>query len=110
MDTDIHRILQEMLADANGVTEGTTQRLPDKVLNREVVADTGATVVCGGNEIGLTLEQLLPTNLTLFTADKNILIVLGAVPVIITWFVKGPDVHRGEAVIGVHQPGRPGPV
>ena len=75
VDTDNHRILQEMLADANGVTEGTTQRLPDKVLNREVVADTGATVVCGGNEIGLTFEQLLPTNLTLFTADKNSLIV-----------------------------------
>ena len=34
VDTDNHRILQEMLADANGVTEGTTQRLPDKDVNR----------------------------------------------------------------------------
>ena len=58
VDTVNHRILQEMLADANGVTEGTTQRLPDKVVNRESVADTGATVVCSGNEIGLTFEQL----------------------------------------------------
>ena len=39
VDTDNHRILQEMLDNANGVTEGTTQRLPDKVVNRESVAD-----------------------------------------------------------------------
>jgi hypothetical protein len=35
-------------------------------------------------EMGLKLEQLLPTNLTLFTADKKSLTVLGAVPVIIS--------------------------
>ena len=34
--------------------------------------------------LGLRLEQLLPTNLTLFTADKKSLTVLGAVPVIIS--------------------------
>jgi hypothetical protein len=34
--------------------------------------------------MGLKLEQLLPTNLTLFTADKKSLTVLGAVPVIIS--------------------------
>ena len=58
VDTDNHRILQEMLADANGVTEGTTQRLPDKVVNRESVADTGATVVCGGDEIGIIRKEI----------------------------------------------------
>ena len=52
-----HRQPQDITGDsrdANGVTEGTTQRLPDKVVNRESVADTGANMVCGGNEIGLT--------------------------------------------------------
>ena len=72
VDHDNHRTLQEMLDNANGVSE----------------ADTGATVVCGGTglmqEMGLKLEQLLPTNLTLFTADKKSLTVLGAVPVIIS--------------------------
>ena len=72
VDHDNHRTLQEMLNNANGVSE----------------ADTGATVVCGGTglmqEMGLKLEQLLPTNLTLFTADKKSLTVLGAVPVIIS--------------------------
>ena len=62
-------------------------------VDRESVADTGATVVCGGTELlqglGLRLERLLPTNLTLFTADKNSLTVLGAVPVIIS--VKSGD-------------------
>ena len=47
VDTDNRRILQEMLNDANRVSEGMTQRLPDRVVNRESVADTGATVVCG---------------------------------------------------------------
>jgi hypothetical protein len=34
--------------------------------------------------LGLRLEQLLATNLTLFSADKKSLMVLGAVPVIIS--------------------------
>ena len=88
VDTDNRRILQEMLNDANRVSEGMTQRLPNKVVNRESVADAGATVVSGGKglmqEMGLMLEQLLPTNLTLFTADKKSLSVLGDVPVIIS--------------------------
>ena len=35
-------------------------------------------------DMGIKLEQLLPTNLTLFTADKKSLCMLGAIPVIIT--------------------------
>ena len=40
----------------------------------------------------IKLNQLLPTNLTLFTADKKSLTVLGAVPVIIS-------VKRGDGSI-----------
>ena len=47
VDRDNHRILQEMLDNANGVSEGMTQRLPDRVVNRESVADTGATGSAG---------------------------------------------------------------
>ena len=47
VDKDNHRILQEMLDNANGVSEGMTQRLPDRVVNRESVADTGATGSAG---------------------------------------------------------------
>ena len=81
------RVLKQMLNNANGVSVGMAQGLPDKVVDRESVADTGASVVCGGKrlmqEMGLTLVQLLPSNLTLFTADKQSLSVLGAVIVII---------------------------
>ena len=98
VDTDNHRILQEMLADANGVTEGTTQRLPDKVVNRYSWRTQGLPWSAEGKglmqEIGLTLEQLLPTNLTLFTADKNSLIVLGAFPVIISLVCEDGGMQR----------------
>jgi hypothetical protein len=57
--------------------------LPNKVMSGESVTGTGTTVVCGGKqlmqEIGIKMEQLLPTNITLFTADKKSLCVLGAV-------------------------------
>jgi hypothetical protein len=45
VDADKHRILQEMLNNADGLTEGMVQRLPTKVVDRESAADTGATVV-----------------------------------------------------------------
>ena len=48
-----------MADNDEGLTEARVQKLPTKV------ADTGATVVCGGRELmqemGLELEQLLPT-------------------------------------------------
>ena len=85
---DNQGILQGMLDKADGVVETMVQSFPNKVVNRESVADTGATVVCGGKELmqdmGIKLEQLLPTILTLFTTDKKSLCVFGAVPVIIT--------------------------
>jgi hypothetical protein len=88
VDHDNHRTLREMLNTANGVSEDMAQALPTMTVDRESVADTGATVDCGGTELmqglGLKMEQLLPTNLTLFTADKKSLTVLGAVPVIIS--------------------------
>jgi hypothetical protein len=88
VDLANHRVLKEMLNHANGVSEDLALELPTMTVERESVADTGATVVCGGTELmqgmGLKLNQLLPTNLTLFTADKKSLTVLGAVPVIIS--------------------------
>jgi hypothetical protein len=70
-----HRVLKEMLNHANGVSEDLALELPTMTLERESVADTEATVVCVGTELmqgmGLKLNQLLPTNLTLFTADKK---------------------------------------
>ena len=87
VDADNHRILKGMLDKANGL-ETMIQSLPNEVVNRESVADTGATVVCGGKQlmqdIGIKMEQLLPTNITLFTEDKKSRCVLGAVPVVIT--------------------------
>ena len=88
MDHSNHKVLKEMLNHANGVSEDLAQELPTMTLERESVADMGTTVVCGGTELmqgmGLKLNHLLPTNLTLFTADKKSLTVLGAVPVIIS--------------------------
>ena len=56
-------------------------------VDQESIADTGATVVCGGLEmmrrLGLREKQLLPTYMTLFTADKKSLTVIGTVPVFI---------------------------
>ena len=63
VDVDNHRTLLEMLNNADGVPEGMLLRLPNKVVDREAMADTGATVVCGGTglmpDMGLKLEQLL---------------------------------------------------
>jgi hypothetical protein len=88
VDHDNHRKLQEMLNNANMVSEGMVQTLATTAVDKESVADTGATVVFRETglmqEMGLKLEQLLPTNLTLFTVDKKSLTVLGAVPVIIS--------------------------
>ena len=88
VDHDNHRTLRKMLNTANGASEDMAQALPTMTVDRESVSDTGATVVCGGTELmqglGLKMEQLLPTNLTLFTADKKSLMVLGTVPIIIS--------------------------
>jgi hypothetical protein len=48
VDHDKHRTLREMLNTDNGVSELIVQVLPTTVVDRELVADTGATVVCGG--------------------------------------------------------------
>ena len=55
-------------------------------VDKESIADTGATVVCEGiiRGIGLEANQLLPTYMTLYTADKKELMVMGTVPVFIT--------------------------
>jgi hypothetical protein len=83
VDTDNHRILQEMLAEANGFTEGTTQDFPDKIVNRELVVDTGATVVCRRKgliqEIGLTVEQRAPSHLQTPAAHNDARASNGAV-------------------------------
>ena len=83
VDHDNHRTLRKMLNTANGASEDMAQALPTMTVDRESVSDTGATVVCGGTELmqglGLKMEQLLPTNLTLFTVDKKSLMVLGSV-------------------------------
>ena len=72
VDTDNHRILQGMLEKVDVVTETRIHCLPKKVVNRESVVDTWATVVCWGKQlmqdIMIKMEQLLPTNLTLLIA------------------------------------------
>ena len=68
-----------------GVVDDRAEQLTTGTVEKESVADTGATVVCGGTDImqdlGLNLSELMPTTTTLFTADKKSLNVLGAVPV-----------------------------
>ena len=68
-----------------GVMDDRVEKLTTGTVDRESVADTGATVVCGGTDmmqdLGLNMSELLPTSTTLFTADKKNLTVLGAVPV-----------------------------
>jgi hypothetical protein len=62
VDHSNHKVPKEMLAHANGVTEDQVVELPTMTLERESMADTGATVVCGGTELmqgmGLRLNQL----------------------------------------------------
>ena len=41
VDHDNHRTLQEMLNNANGVSEGMVQALPTTAVDKESVADTG---------------------------------------------------------------------
>ena len=83
VDKEQYRNLSTMLNE--GFVESRTEQLIQKTVNKESVADTGATVVCGGTDImqdlGLNLSELLPTATTLFTADRTSLTVLGAIPV-----------------------------
>ena len=62
VDLANHRVLKEMLNHANGVSEDLALELPTMTMERESVADMGATVVCGGTELmqgmGLKLNQL----------------------------------------------------
>ena len=71
-----------------GGVDNRVEQLSTGTVDRESVADTGATVVCGGpdmmQDLGLTKSELLPTSTTLYTADRKSLNVLGAVPVDIT--------------------------
>ena len=54
VDVEKHKIMQEMLDTADGVSEGMVQRLPTKVVDRESVADTGQ---CGGTEMMQEMEK-----------------------------------------------------
>ena len=67
-----------------GVVDDRVEKITTGHIDQESVADTGATVVCGGTgmmqDLGLKKSELLPTSTTLFTADKKALTVLGAVP------------------------------
>jgi hypothetical protein len=51
IDHSNHKVLKEMLNHANGVTEDQAVELPTMTLERESLANTGATVVCGGTEL-----------------------------------------------------------
>ena len=79
-----HEILSEYLASE---TNKMGKLLHSREVDQESIADTGATVVCGGLEMmkrmGLMKKHLLPTCLTLVTAARKSLTVLGTVPVII---------------------------
>ncbi len=53
------------------------------------IADTGATVTCGGPQIlaslSMQLQDLVPAQIKLFAASKTPLTVLGCIPVHVTW-------------------------
>ena len=57
-------------------------------LNTEGVADTGCTVLCGGldtmRKLKIPRSVLINSNITLYSADRRPLTVLGAIPVDIT--------------------------
>ena len=81
-----HTVLREMLDHAAGVEASREARRQDKATETDSIVDTGA-MVYGTNimqDLGLRFEDLLPTNLTLFAANRKGLTVLGAVPVLIT--------------------------
>ena len=88
VDQRNHTVLWEMLDHAAGVEASKRAKLRAKATEANSIADTGATVCCSGTDImqdmGLTMKNLLPTNLTLFAANRKGLTVLGAVPVLIT--------------------------
>ena len=87
LDQVNYTILSDMLV-ASKLFEKMEQPPEARIMEKESIADTGATVVCGGTEIlwemGLQKRQLIPTNMTLFTADRKSLTVLGSIPVLIS--------------------------
>ena len=86
VDQENHKVLREMLDHASGVEASQGPKLQAQETRTNSVADTGSTVVCSGTDImrDLGLQDLLPTSLTLFAANRKGLTVLGAVPVLIT--------------------------
>ena len=77
-----------MLGHAAGAKGIKEIRVPDKRMHREAVGDTGATVCCSGldtmEQMGIKVQNLLATDMSLFAADNTNLKVLGALPVMIT--------------------------
>ena len=84
MDEMNYEILSEYIASDREMNGSRRKLPPSRVVEQEFIADTGATVVCGGvemmNRLGLKKKQLLPTYMTLVTAAKKSLTVLGTVP------------------------------
>ena len=62
--------------------------VPDKMMHREAVGDTGATVCCYGpdtmEQMEIKVQDFLATYMSLFAADNKNLTVLGALPVMTT--------------------------
>jgi hypothetical protein len=75
--------LREMLDHASGCVRGQEARLPDNKVDTDAVGDTA--VCCSGPSImqslGLSVSDVLQTEMTLFVANNKGLTVLGAVPV-----------------------------
>ena len=70
------------------------------------VADTGATVTCGGPDVlaalGVQQTDLLPTNIRLFAANKSRLRVLGVLPITVSLTSDGHDQQIPEMLYVVH--------
>ena len=81
-DTENYDTLSGMLSERHA-GQGRAQ-LPSINVSLDVVGETGATVCSTGlytiKQMGLGELDLLPTSLTLFTADRKSLTVLGAIP------------------------------
>ena len=87
VDEQNFRVLHQMLGHSAGAKGIKEIRVPDKRMHREAVGDTGATVCCSGpdtmEQMGIKVQDLLATDMSLFAADNKNLTVLGALPVMI---------------------------
>ena len=90
-----------MLKHASRVKGNKSIRVPNKRMYREAVGDNEATVCYSGPDtmeyLGIQIQDLLATELSLFAANNKTMTVLVALPVQITVpTVDGPNVSTRD--------------